>query len=131
MLLLAAASVKTGGRLEQELPVEFLSVWEMLVSSRWDHFVAHLSSAAFELDPLTGKTEPPCPTTGNFCLVVDPRILGLWSLVALVQVSPSLAESGARSTASSLDRLVLLEASAGRVVRPAPARIVHSLDLQS
>ena len=66
-----------GGRLEQELLGEFLSVSEMLASSRWDHFAAHLSSVAFELDPLTGKSEPPCPATGNFCPVVDPRILGL------------------------------------------------------
>ena len=127
---LNAASVM-GGRLEQELPEEFLLVSEMLVSLRWDHFEAHLSSVAFELDPLTGKTEPLCPTTGNFCPVVDPRILGLWSLFELVQVSPSLVESGARLTASSLDRLVLLEENAGRVVRPVPARIVHSQDLQS
>ena len=126
-----AASARTGGRLEQELPGEFLSVWEMLVSSRWDHFAAHLSSVAFELDPLMGKTEPPCPATGNFCPVADPRILGLWSLAALVQVSPSLVESAARLTVSSLDLLVLQEASAGRVVRPVPARIVHSQDLQS
>ena len=135
MLLLGAhlnaASVKTVGRLEQELLGEFLSVSEMLVSSRWDHSAAHLSSVAFELDPLRGKTEPPCPATGNFCLEVDPRILGLWSLAALVQVSPSLVESVARLTASSPDLLVLQEASAGRVVRPVPARIVHSQDLQS
>ena len=73
---LNAASVM-GGRLEQELPEEFLSVSEMSVSLRWDHFVAHLSSVAFGLDPLMGKTEPPCPATGNFCPVADPRILGL------------------------------------------------------
>ena len=135
MLLLGAhlnaASVKTVGRLEQELLGEFLSVSEMLASSRWDHSAAHLSSVAFELDPLTGKTEPLCPTTGNFCPVVDPRTLGLWSLFELVQASQSLVESGARLTASSLDRLVLLEESAGKDVRPAPARIVHSQDLQS
>ena len=130
-MLHLGASVKTVGRLEQELRGEFLSVLETLVSSRWVHFVAHLSSEAFELDPLTEKTEPPCPVTDSFCLVVDPRILGLWSLVALVQVCPSLVESAARSTAFSLDRLVLLEASAGKDVRPAPARIVHSQDLQS
>lgn len=127
---LNAASVM-GGRLEQELPEEFLSVLETLVSLRWDHYEARLSSVAFELDPLTGKTEPLCPTTGNFCPVVDPRTLGLWSLFELVQASRSLVESGARLTASSLDRLVLLEENAGRVVRPVPARIVHSQDLQS
>ena len=44
-----------GGRLGQELPEEFLSVSEMLVSLR-DHFAAHLSSVAFGLDPLMGKT---------------------------------------------------------------------------
>ena len=53
-LLLNAVSV-TGGRLGQELPEEFLSVSEMLVSLR-DHFAAHLSSVAFGLDPLMGKT---------------------------------------------------------------------------
>ena len=127
---LNAASVM-GGRLEQELPEEFLSVLETLVSLRWDHYEARLSSVAFEFDPLTGKTEPLCPTTGNFCPVVDPRTLGLWSLFELVQASRSLVESGARLTASSLDLLVLQEASAGRVVRPVPARIVHSQDLQS
>ena len=130
-MLHLGASVKTVGRLEQELRGEFLSVLETLVSSRLVHFVAHLSSVAFELDPLMEKTEPPCPVTGSFCLVGDPRILGLWSLVALVQVCPSLVESDAHLTASSLDHLVLREASAGRVVHQAPARIVHSQDLQS
>ena len=80
MLLLGAdlnAASVMGGRLEQELPEEFLSVSETLVSSRWDHFEVHLSYVAFELDPLTGKSEPLCPATGNFCPVVDPTILGL------------------------------------------------------
>ena len=103
---------------------------EMLVSLR-DHFAAHLSSVAFGLDPLMGKTEPPCPMTGSFCPVADPRILGLESLVELVQVCRSLVAFDAHLTASSLDLLALLEASADRVVRQAPARIVHNQDLQS
>ena len=127
---LGVASGK-GGRLGQELQEEFLSVLEMLVFLTLDHCAVHLSAVAFELDPLMGRIAPLCPVTGNSCLEADPKIRGLLSLVELVQVCQSLAESGVRSTASLLDRLAVRGGNADRVVRPAPARIGHILDLQS
>ena len=127
---LGVASGK-GGRLGQELQEEFLSVLEMLVFLTLDHCAVHLSAVAFELDPLMGRIAPLCPVTGNSCLEADPKIRGLLSLVELVQVCQSLAESGVRSTASLLDRLAVRGGNADRVVRPAPARIGHIQDLQS
>ena len=127
---LGVASGK-GGRLGQELQEEFLSVLEMLVFLTLDHCAVHLSAVAFEHDPLMGRIAPLCPVTGNSCLEADPKIRGLLSLVELVQVCQSLAESGVRSIASLLDRLAVRGGNADRVVRRAPARIGHILDLQS
>ena len=104
---------------------------EMLVFLTLDHCAVHLSAVAFELDPLMGKIAPLCPVTGNSCLEVAPKIRGLLSLVELVQVCQSLAESGVRSTASLLDHLAVRGGNADRVVRRAPARIGHIQDLQS
>ena len=127
---LGVASGKEG-RLGQELQEEFLSVLEMLVFLTLDHCAVHLSAVAFELDPLMGRIAPLCPVTDNSCLEADPKILGLLSLVELVQVCQSLAESGVRSIASLLDRLAVRGGNADRVFRPTPARIGHIQDLQS